>query len=218
MMSGVSRNLGKTDAPPAARAGRPGWRDPRLWIGVALVAASVLVGARLLGGADRTIEVWAASGDLAAGQPVSQDDLVARRVHFADEGEADRYLRVGDDLPDDATLARAVGAGELVPSAVFGTAEAGLLEVPIWAPAETIAPNVEAGSVVDVWVTPADRDGDAVLVLDDVVVVALPRSEESFGPGGNRQLVVGVEDRDEAGIGPALAAAHDGRISITREG
>jgi hypothetical protein len=218
MMSGVSRNLGKTDAPPAVRAGRPGWRDPRLWIGVALVAASVLVGARLLGGADRTIEVWAASGDLAAGQPVSQDDLVARRVDFAEDVDADRYLQVSDDLPDAATLARAVGAGELVPSAAFGRAGAGLLEVPIWALAEAIAPNVVAGSVVDVWVTPADHVGDAAVVLDDVVVVAAPRSEESFGPGGNRQLLIGVGDRDKAGIGPALAAAHDGRISITREG
>ena len=216
MMSGVSRNLGKTDAPPAARAGRPGWRDPRLWIGVALVAASVLAGARLLGGADRTIEVWAASGDLAAGQPVSEDDLVARRVRFAEGGDAERYLRVGQELPDDATLGRAVGAGELVPSGALGAAGAGLLEVPIRT--ETIAPNVEAGSVVDVWVTPADRAGDAVVVLDDVVVVAVPREGEAFGPGSDRQVLVGVEDRDKAGIGPALAAAHDGRISITREG
>jgi hypothetical protein len=90
--------------------------------------------------------------------------------------------------------------------------------VPIWALAEAIAPNVVAGSVVDVWVTPADHVGDAAVVLDDVVVVAAPRSEESFGPGGNRQLLIGVGDRDKAGIGPALAAAHDGRISITREG
>ena len=87
---------------PARRAG--GTR------GIALVAASVLVGARLLGGADDTVEVWSAGADLAAGQPVTEADLVARRVRFGDEADGDRYLRVGDRLPDDATLSRAVGA------------------------------------------------------------------------------------------------------------
>ena len=47
----VARNLGRPDAvvpPPAVRASTPGWRDPRLWVGVAIVAVSVVGGARLL--------------------------------------------------------------------------------------------------------------------------------------------------------------------------
>lgn len=219
-MSVVSRDLGMTDAPDAARAARPGWRDPRLWIGVALVAASVLVGSRLLGGADDTIEVWAASGDLAAGQEVTEDDLTARRVRFDDDVDAGRYLRVGDDLPDQATLARAVGAGELLPTAALGRADDGLLEVPIWAPYDAIPGNLTAGSTVDVYVTPfsGDRAGGAQLVLDDVVVIAAPRSAESFGPSGNRQVLIGVSDEDQSGVGLALAAAKDDRVAIAREG
>ena len=37
----------------------PGWRDPRLWIGVAIVAVSVVVGSRLLAAADDSVAVWA---------------------------------------------------------------------------------------------------------------------------------------------------------------
>jgi hypothetical protein len=220
MMCGVSRNLGITDAPPAARAGRPGWRDPRLWIGVALVAASVVAGGRLLGGADDTIEVWAAAGDLAEGQPLSRADLAARRVRFDHDADAARYLLVGSELPTDATLARAVGDGELVPQAALGTPADHLLEVPIWAPSDAIPASVGAGSTVDVWVTPAPgaRASGARLVLDDVVVIAAPRTDESFSPTGNRQVLVGVRDGDDPGIGLALAAAKDDRVAIIRQG
>ena len=204
------------------RARAPGWRDPRLWLGVALVAASVLVGARVLGGADDTVEVWSAGADLAAGQPVTEGDLVARRVRFGEAADGERYLRVGDQLPDDATLSRAVGAGELVPAGALGAAEEGLTEVPIWAPAEVIPASIEPGSVVDVWVTPTPGTGNlakgSVLVLDDVAVVALPRGEDSFGPGGNRQVLVGVPDGSAPEVGQALAAAKDDRIVITRQG
>jgi len=220
MMCAVSRNLGITDAPAAARAGRPGWRDPRLWIGVALVAASVVAGAKVLGGADNTIEVWVAAADLAEGQPLTEGDLAARRVRFDDGADVERYLKVGDELPDDATLARPVGDGELVPAAALGALDEDLLEVPIWAPSDAIPASVVAGSTVDVWVTPVSgaRAAGARLVLDDVVVIAAPRTEESFSPTGNRQVLVGVRDGDDPGIGLALAAAKDNRVAIIRQG
>lgn len=222
MMTPVSRNLGTHDAPPAVRARAPGWRDPRLWLGVALVAGSVLVGVRLVGGADDTVEVWTAGADLAQGQPLTEGDLVARRVRFAAAGDAERYLRVGDDLPDDATLARDVGTGELLPVAALGAAEEGLTEVPVWAPAEVIPASIEPGSLVDVWVTPTPgasslRHGSR-LVLDDVPVIAVPRSQDDFAAGGNRQVLVGVADGAADEVGEALAAAKDNRIVITRQG
>ena len=69
----VARNLGDataaasasgglptaSDVPAALRGQRPAWRDPRLWIGIVLVAASVVVGARVLAAADDTVQVWA---------------------------------------------------------------------------------------------------------------------------------------------------------------
>src|SRR6185436_1849467 len=62
-----SVNLGISDTPAARRAAAPGWRDPRLWIGVAIVAASVLVGALVLGSSDDTVPVWAAGDEMGAG-------------------------------------------------------------------------------------------------------------------------------------------------------
>ena len=63
-----SRDARLVDVPAATRTRSPGWRDPRLWVGVVLVTGSVVAGARILAGADDMTSVWAASGDLAAGQ------------------------------------------------------------------------------------------------------------------------------------------------------
>lgn len=218
MMSCVSSTLGILDAPPALRATRPTWRDPRLWVGLVVLAGSVLVGARVLAAADDTTRVWVAAAALGAGERVDAGDLVSRQVRLG-EGELARYLLVDAALPSPATLVRPVGAGELVPVAAFGDATDGLVEVPVWSPADAVPASVRAGSVVDVWVLPASADqrANARLVLDDVTVVAAPRSDETFGPGGTRQVLVGLPD-DTAGIGEVLAAARDGRVAITRQG
>ena len=204
------------------RARGPGWRDPRLWLGIALVAASVLVGARLLGGADDTVEVWSAA-------PTSPRVSRSPRRIWSPGGCASTTRPTAIATSGSATrcratppLSRAVGAGELLPAAALGAAEEGLTEVPVWAPAEVIPASIEPGSTVDVWVTPTPGSGStvkgSVLVLDDVVVIAVPRGEDSFGPGGNRQVLVGVTDGAAPEVGQALAAAKDNRIVITRQG
>ena len=57
-----------TDSPPAARLGRPRWRDARLLGGLLLVLLSVVLGARVLAAADDTVAVWSVTTDLAAGE------------------------------------------------------------------------------------------------------------------------------------------------------
>ena len=48
-----------TSAPAATRTRTPGWRDPRLWVGVVVVAGSVLLGARVVGAADeQELAAW----------------------------------------------------------------------------------------------------------------------------------------------------------------
>lgn len=217
MMTRVTKDLGTSDAPAAARSVRPAWRDTRLWVGVALVAASITLGARVMAGADDRIQVWAARADLEAGATVEPDDLVAAAVRL-DDASADRYLVVTEQLPDDAHLLRAVGAGELLPAAALGAPADGLITVPLSVPSGAVPPSLVAGAVVDVWVTSGDRGEAAVSVLDDVVVREVSTADEMLGAGGERQVVVGVPADARDGVGRVLAAARDGRVSITREG
>lgn len=189
----VATDPANLPAPPAAtRTGTPGWRDPRLWIGVLIVAASVVVGARVVDGADDTVQVWAVSADLGAGDRVTEADLVAQRVRFADSGALARYFAVEEELPADLALVRGVGAGELLPRAAVGSADdAGTVSVPL--AVDLVPPAVGEGSVVDVYLTGSAGTPDGP-VLDDVVVVDAPALDEGFGATGKRQLVVAVPE------------------------
>src|ERR1700712_4092811 len=100
-----------TAAPKAQRSRQPGWRNPRLLLGLLLVAASVVVGARLMAAADDTVGVWAVARDLPAGATLESDDVQRRQVRFPDAATADGYLAASDDLPSAATLNRPVAAG-----------------------------------------------------------------------------------------------------------
>lgn len=199
--------------PPATRTGTPGWRDPRLWIGVLVVAASVVIGARVVDGADDTVQVWAVASDLGAGDRVGEEDLVARRVRFADDGLT-RYFTVDDALPPDLALVRGVGAGELLPRAAVGSADdAGTVSVPL--AVDLVPPAVAEGSVVDVYLTGSAGTPDGP-VLDDVVVVDVPALDEGFGASGERQLVVAVDEDDAEGFFARLARVENPVTTVTQ--
>src|SRR3954462_10450549 len=101
---------GRTEAAPSPAPRRvrpPRWLDLRLVLGVLLVLGSVLLGARVIGVADATVPVWAASTDLAAGTEISPDDLVAVDVRL--DSAAKAYL-ASSERPDGRLLSRAVRA------------------------------------------------------------------------------------------------------------
>jgi hypothetical protein len=214
-------------SPTAVRARHSRWRDPRLVVGVAVVAACTLLGARLVGNADDTVGVWSAGSALSAGQPVVAADLVRREVRFAGQDAADAYLSADSPLPSGARLARAVGPGELVPrGALGGAGSVPLTEVPLSVATEAVPSTVRVGSVVDVWVTPdsasADAAGDrgaqaarAALVFDDVAVVSVPRTGSSLGPTATRQVIVGIDEEQQARLPVSLAALAGGTVLLT---
>ena len=190
--------------PPAVRLVRPGWRDPRLVVGVLLVCGSVLLGARLLATGDDTTPVWATRSAVAAGAAVDRDDLQVVRVRFDPGEDARRYLAADQPLGKALVATRDLGEGELVPAAAVDADAEALRELPLTLPAGSVPPGAEVGSRVDVWVVP--REGGAAastgsgsgsqsggrLLLEDVAVLALSRSGVG-GPEALRQVVVGVD-------------------------
>lgn len=210
-------------APPARRHHRPGWRDPRILVGVVIVALSVLLGVKVLAAADDTVGVWALTKDLPAGTRVDRAEVERVQIRFESRGSADRYLSADDPLPSGAVLQRAVGQGELLPRTALAGADRALVEVPVSVEVDEVPATVKEGSVVDVWVTPqtattADKLTDASLVLDDVVVVKAPRGEDTLAPAGTRQIIVGVTADQAEKLGPALGRTASGRVVITKQG
>lgn len=231
-----------TAPPPAARARRAGWRDPRLWVGIVIVAASVLLGARVLGSADDTVGVWAVRGDVAPGERLAAADLVTQRVQFADEADLDRYFTVAENLPEELVTSRGLGAGELLPRAAVGDGSgADTTEISVPVPRLRMPPAVGPGSVVDVYVFDASSSGDqsrasdevtsgdgsgrpgrdaaddgrpALLALDEVSVVAAPQAGEGLTGSGDRQLVLAVPSDEVGGFYDLLDSMVEPVLSI----
>jgi hypothetical protein len=215
-----------TASPAAVRPVRARWRDPRLVVGVAVVALCTLLGARLLAGADDTVGVWATRGALSEGEEVGVADLVSRQVRFEDQEAADRYLPADAALPEGATVHRSVGAGELLPRAVVGPAgRQRLTEVPLSVGTDAVPATVRVGATVDVWVTPdgeadattgtAGRPPRSTLVFDDVAVVSVPRTSTALGPTATRQVIVGVGEAQRKRLPVSIAALSRGDVVLT---
>lgn len=136
-------------SPPADRQHLPSWLDLRLVLGVLLVLVSVLVGARVVASADRSVRVWAVRADLSAGTTLAAGDVGLVRVRlFAD---ADRYLAAGRS-PAGLTLTRDLSSGELLPrGAVTPQAVGSVLSVPVTL--QHVPQSLRAGQRIDVYVT-----------------------------------------------------------------
>jgi hypothetical protein len=243
----VSRTTAAADVPAATRAQPPGWRDPRLWIGVVIVAASVIAGARVLGSADDSVTVWAVTRDLAPGDTLRAQDLTSRSVRFGDGADLERYLRTSEPLPEDLRVVRGLGAGELVPAGAIGSGDAAdTVIVSLAFPPELIPTNIGTGSVIELLVIPEESalddgaldDGapeagapagtrgegenetaEPNTVLSDVVVIDAPSAADSLGSvSRGRQLVLGIPESESGALAEILAASEDQRVRVLVRG
>ncbi len=188
-----------------------------MWVGVALVAVSVLVGARIIAGADETVGVWAAASDLAPGAPVSSSDLEVRRVHFG-TGGLDDYFRADRPIPAGLTLLRDVGSGELVPRSALGpTRQSDTVQVPVAVDPAQVPRSVTRGSVVDVYVVAgAGTPAPAKPALAGVSVVDAPPLGDSFGSTGRKQLVLAVPQDRVNGFFDLVQSTQQPTITVVR--
>jgi hypothetical protein len=202
-------------SPQAARARKPGWRDPRLLGGLVLICLSVLGGVKVLAGADDTVAVLAARTPIAAGQHIEQSDLVPVRLRFAAAGDADRYLP-GDASLDGAVLLRPIGAGELVPRAAVANGGRPLAELPLAVDPSRVPAGVTAGSTVDVFVGATDGRTRGTLLVARVPVLSTTRPSVTSA-AGTRQIVVGVDPKHEAKLASVVAGlGQDASLLLVR--
>ncbi|MDQ3095107.1 MAG: hypothetical protein M3Q82_03975 [Actinomycetota bacterium] len=208
---------------PAARRLRGSrWRDPRIWLGAALVLASIVVGARVLAAADDTVAIWALRGDLASGITVDSGDVAAVDIHFADASDASRYVSAEEPLPAGLHLVRDVGAGELLAlSALSDDATTAPAQLPLAVGPAGMPPDLAAGNRVDLWAVPADdgaRTGaqqPVVRVLTEVTVVSVA-SAGPAGAGSDRQVLVTLPP--DADVADVLASLRSSDVVLIRAG
>jgi len=198
-------------SPPAARQRVPSWLDLRLLLGVLLVLVSVLVGARVVASADRSVQVWAVRADLSAGTTLAAGDVRLVRVRLF--SDADRYLAAGRS-PAGLTLTRDLAAGELLPrAAVTPRAEGSIVSVPVTP--QHVPLSLRAGQRIDVYVTVKVPQGTP---RTELVLAAVPVQQVLRPAGGllsattQVAVIVRVPSADAAA---AVRAVRSGDIDIT---
>jgi hypothetical protein len=186
------------------------------------VAASIVVGALVLGTSDETVPVWAAADTLGAGHVLTADDLAVRRVRFDDADATTIYLRADRQLPADLRLRHDVAAGELLPrAAVERTASHDLRQVPISVAPDQVPGAVGVGDVVDVYLRPASRTActgtsvcDGLPVLDGVTVADAPPADAAFGADGSRMLVLAMSPAEAERFFRLIATTDDASLTV----
>ncbi|GGI47717.1 Flp pilus assembly protein CpaB [Agromyces flavus] len=123
--------------------------DPRLVIGVALVAGSALGVWALIEALDDTTDVVVASETLTPGSRIGADDLRVESVRLG--AVAAGYMRPADVPDGGLVVVRTVRAGELVPSASVAEHDTAGLATVVIPGRGALAGEVAPGALVDVW-------------------------------------------------------------------
>lgn len=180
--------------------------DPRLVIGMVLVAASTTGVWALVSGLDDSVEVYAIRDTATPGTRIRTGDLAIESVRLGTA--ADRYLEPGDVPADGLVVIRTVEAGELIPaSAVDDADRTGLATVVV--PSRGVLPSgLGPGSTVDVWsarlVERGDYEPPAVLVAASEI--AAVQEPEGMVQSGGPSVELLVPREKVAALLEALAA------------
>ena len=188
----------------AGRLRRPGWRDPRLLLGLLLIAVSVTAVTATVRSADETAPYYAARTTLTPGTIVTRDDVKIVRVRI----EGGTYVAPGDE-PWGKVVARVIGRDELLPAGALTAAEnfaARTIAVRTTLP---LADGIDAGSVVDVYLTTDDDNPSTSVVARGLTVESVEHDDGSFSASTVETVYV-VAARDEVeGLLDALASRGD---------
>lgn len=180
--------------------------DPRLIIGLALVAASIAGVVGIVAANDDGVEVYAAPRLLTAGELVTAGDLELRRVSLG--ADASTYL-AADALPEaGVVIARTIGEGELIPVAAVGDERGPSTTTIVVALTTPLGATVRSGDQLDVWASPQEEAGrfGAPVVISSGAQLVREVADEGLVAGAEAARVeLLVPRRDVARILDALA-------------
>lgn len=184
----MARVVVPAPSPQPRRLATPSWLDLRLVLGVVLVLASVLIGARVVSSASDTTGAVTATRDLAVGSILTAADVRITQVQLSAQGRSVYLGAVHAAVGK--RLQRPVARDELVPAAAVARVPAQTtLTVPLGSGA---APALRTGQRIEVWVSTATC-GSVVLLPAVTVQSVRTNDDSSFSTGsGGQDVVVSV--------------------------
>lgn len=182
--------------------------DPRLIIGLLLVAASIAGVFTVVTAMNTTIKRVVATEAIAVGQPIDTSKLRVIDVNIGDQ--ANQYAASDDISADGQTpiATKPIAPGELIPLSALGDADVSnaAMVIPITG---KLPASINTGSTVEIWAAqPGERPGTyaapAVIVAQAEVIRVV--EHDDFVVSDEIELEVLVPDGDISTVLSATAA------------
>lgn len=190
-----------TDRADAPRLRRPGWKDPRLLVGILLVLVSVAAVVLLVRQADSRVEYWAAAQDIAPGAALKPEHVTVVSANLGDS--AQEYLPADEPLPEHVAAVATVRQGELLPAGGLAAQDPEQRQQITVQISDLLPEHLSTGDRVDLWIAFPDDTGrgffEPELVASSAEVVSTSESTAAFGTGatGNVALMLTPEEVPE---------------------
>lgn len=180
----------------ASRIRTPGWRDPRLIVGVILVVLSVTGVVALMQAADSRQGYWAASVDVVPGAHASAEDFHIVQASMSES--SDQYWGAEQQLPPQFLVSSTIRQGELLPTREVAESDPdGRQQVGVRV-SEDMPSSVTIGSRADVWVALAGSDGRGfetpTKMVGNAEVVGLDDNTSAFAAADTTTVYLMLSD------------------------
>lgn len=175
------------------RLRRPGWRDPRLLIGVLLVCLSVFSAVLLIRSMDSRQEFWVASSDLAPGKVLTPDDFKVAEVNLGEIPH--HYWPASEDLPTAFAVSSNIREGELLTKASVSEGASDLRQQTAVRISEQLPEGLGTGSRVDLWVSHPRSDGhrgfeEPELTAEAIEIAGINEAKSTFNAANYTTIFV----------------------------
>ncbi|MEX3609556.1 hypothetical protein VVR12_00690 [Rothia sp. LK2588] len=190
------------------RITKPGFKDPKLLIGLALIAASILSVFAVVRGMNKTETYYAASSDIRVGQRLSAEHFRPVQVRLSES--SGHYLRSLDDLHEQNVAIDNITAGELVSTHDLSEADPHHRREVTVIVNSAVAQGFTAGQHVDIWASAQATKGvgyDAPQRVASQAQISTVTSEDSLIGGTGESAVRMLISSKE--LAPVLEAVNN---------
>lgn len=196
------------------RLQKPGWKDPKLLLGLLLILASIVAVVGIVKVTNQTEEFFVAKHEVAVGDIVTAEDFAVKKVRL---GEANHlYLSADAQIPEHAVSHQHMLSGQLIETnALNEQKKDGRREVTVTLDS-TVASTLKSGDLVDVWVSHKEDNGtkysEPKSVMNGAEINKISTEESMIGSTGKSAVQLLVSENSLTDV--LDANNNESRISL----
>ena len=186
-------------------------KNSRLAMGLALLIIAISAGSLIAKEANRTVYVWASTGELAPGNTINATDVKPVPVLLPES--AKNYISANAQLIGTIVMHR-IGAGDLIPVTAISNEGQGLAKraVPLSIELTDLPTDLQRGEVIDIYGVPNSTQNS--IAAPELITSAATVAEVSNKNNSGKSIV--VVNLPEEMIIHTLSYISESRLIIVR--